>query len=45
MAVKYDDNKKIWVLETKNTAYSFGLHKSGKVKHTYWGKKIKRFED
>ncbi|HPF17288.1 MAG TPA: alpha-galactosidase [Thermotogota bacterium] len=45
MAVKYDETKKIWVLETQNTAYSFGLHASGKIKHTYWGKKILRFED
>jgi len=45
MAVKYDDKKKIWVLETKSTAYSFGIHPSGKIKNTYWGKRISRFED
>ncbi|MFP4461898.1 MAG: alpha-galactosidase [Thermotogota bacterium] len=45
MAVKYDETKKIWVLETKKTAYAFGIHPSGKIKHAYWGKKIIRFED
>jgi len=45
MSVKYLERKKIWVLETKNTAYSFGLHKSGKIKHTYWGKRIIRYDD
>jgi len=45
MPITYDESKKIWVLETNDTAYSFGIHQSGKIKHCYWGKKISRFDD
>ncbi|HOO33449.1 MAG TPA: alpha-galactosidase [Thermotogota bacterium] len=45
MAIRYNSEKKLWVLETRNTAYSFGVYQSGMVKHTYWGKKLSRMED
>jgi alpha-galactosidase len=34
-----------WILETKNTAYAFGLSASGLLAHHYWGKRLPRLED
>jgi alpha-galactosidase len=45
MGIRFDSNRNLWVLETKNTAYSFGVYKTGAIKHTYWGKKLARPAD
>ena len=34
-----------WILETKHTAYAFGLNSQGLLLHTYWGAKLPRVED
>lgn len=34
-----------WVLETRQTAYTFGLNSVGLVTHHYWGTRLPRFDD
>jgi alpha-galactosidase len=34
-----------WILETKNTAYVFGLNQKNMLVHCYWGRKLPRAED
>lgn len=34
-----------WVLETKHTAYAFGLSAAGLLAHHYWGPRLPRLED
>ncbi len=34
-----------WVLETRHTAYAFGLNRAGLLAHHYWGKRLPRTED
>lgn len=34
-----------WVLETRHTAYAFGLSAAGLLAHHYWGARLPRLED
>lgn len=45
MAFKYLEDKKIFIIETDNTAYSFGYHKDGHCKFLYFGEKLYDFKD
>jgi alpha-galactosidase len=38
-------NAKSWILETKNSAYSFGFNNQGLLAHRYWGVRLPRAED
>ncbi|MGM0640967.1 MAG: alpha-galactosidase [Thermotogota bacterium] len=40
MAIKYIENRNLWILETKNTAYCFAKYKDGHIKNTYYGPKL-----
>ncbi len=43
MRIKYDENKKMFKLDTDNTTYIIGLAPEGYVGHVYYGKKLKEF--
>jgi alpha-galactosidase len=30
----------LWVLETQNSGYAFGLNEAGLIAHSYWGKRL-----
>lgn len=36
---------RMWILETANTAYAFGLNEAGLLTHTYWGKRLPNLSD
>ncbi len=38
--IKFLEDKNIWILETANTAYVFGIWKDDHIKNLYWGKKL-----
>jgi len=40
----YTSNQR-WVLETRQTAYAFGLNSVGLVTHHYWGARLPRLDD
>lgn len=40
MPIKYLENKKTWILETKNSAYVFAIYKDNHIKNLYWGEKL-----
>lgn len=43
--IKYDENKNIWVLETNNTAYAFGVSDTNTLNHIYYGDKLPYISD
>lgn len=43
MHVKSSDD--LWVLESAESAYAFGVEPGGLLVHTYWGPRLPRFED
>ena len=38
--ISFDENSRIFHLQTKNTSYVFGVYKMNHLIHLYWGKKI-----
>ncbi|HND50698.1 MAG TPA: hypothetical protein PLL95_19155, partial [Anaerolineales bacterium] len=34
-----------WILETRNTAYAFGINKANLLSHCYWGKRLPFVKD
>ncbi len=45
MPITYNATKRLWILETQNTGYAFGISGDGHIKHTYWGARITRTKD
>lgn len=45
MSIKYLPQKKLWLLETKNTSYALGLDEQGNLHQLYWGQKLPYAED
>jgi alpha-galactosidase len=37
---KSTDQSPFWILNTRNTAYAFGLSVQGRVEHVYWGARL-----
>ena len=44
-AVRFLPDKKLWVLDTNNSSYVFGVNERDQVQHIYWGKKLWRDAD
>ncbi len=44
-AAKTTDQLPIWILNTRNTAYAFGIDGQGYLEHIYWGAKLPRTAD
>ena len=42
MAIFYDEQSKIFYLESKETTYAFGINKLGILEHLYFGKRVGR---
>lgn len=40
MSIKYLPQKKLWIMETKNTSFALGLDEVGNLHQLYWGKKL-----
>lgn len=38
--ISFDENTRIFQLDTKNTSYVFGVYKSEQLLHLYWGAKL-----
>jgi alpha-galactosidase len=45
MSVHFDKQRNLWVLQTLNSGYVFGLHTGGHLKHTWWGERLHVLED
>lgn len=45
MGIVVNENKNIFLLNTKSDSYVFGIDDQGLVRHLYWGKKIDFVED
>jgi alpha-galactosidase len=43
--IKYDSTRKVFLLQTNNTSYAFGLEDSGQFINLHWGGKIENTED
>lgn len=43
--IKFDEQRKIFQLDTDNTSYAFGVHDNGYLLHLYWGAKISPISD
>ena len=43
MAISFDENKKIFKLDTKNTSYMMGVSRDGYLGHLYYGNKMNHF--
>lgn len=44
MAIFFDEQTRIFYLESKNTSYAFGIHECGILQHLYYGKRVARDE-
>ncbi len=44
-AAKSTDHLPIWILNTHNTAYDFGIDPDGFLEHIYWGARLPRSAD
>ena len=44
-AIRFLPDKKLWVLDTNNSSYVFGVNERGQLQHIYWGKKLWRDAD
>ena len=45
MSIIINKEKNIFLLQSKNNSYVFGIDNLGLVRHLYWGSKIERVED
>jgi alpha-galactosidase len=43
--VRFLPDKKLWVLDTSDTSYVFGVNERNQLQHVYWGKKLWRDAD
>jgi alpha-galactosidase len=43
--VRFLSDKKLWVLDTSDTSYVFGVNERNQLQHVYWGKKLWRDAD
>jgi len=43
--VRFLADKKLWVLDTNDTSYVFGINERNQPQHVYWGKKLWRDAD
>ncbi|HEY5583066.1 MAG TPA: alpha-galactosidase [Ruminiclostridium sp.] len=45
MSVSYCEDKKLWILESKNTSYVIGLDEESNLQNVYWGTKLPYVND
>jgi alpha-galactosidase len=45
LQIEHLSGKKIWILNTKNSSYAFGLDNENMLRHIYWGKKLPFADD
>ena len=45
MSISYSEDKKLWVLEAKNTSYVLGLDEEANLQNIYWGAKLPYISD
>lgn len=43
--IQFDQDRNLWVLQTENTAYAFGLSAEGALCHTYYGPRLPFLSD
>lgn len=43
--IKYDENRKIWVLEARNISYALGVSETGLINNIYFGEKLPYISD
>ncbi|MFN8447656.1 MAG: alpha-galactosidase [Anaerolineae bacterium] len=44
-ATKSTDQQPLWILNTRSTAYAFGIDAEGRVEHIYWGARLPLLAD
>lgn len=45
MSINFNEDSKIFKLDTNNTSYVFGVDDKGLLRHIYWGAKVENIED
>jgi len=45
MSIIYNSEKKVWILESKNTSYLIGLDEEDNLQNVYWGTKLPYVND
>jgi alpha-galactosidase len=45
MSISYHGEKRLWILEAKNTSYVIGLDEENNLQNVYWGTKLAYVED
>ena len=43
--IRFIAGKKLWVLDTNNSSYVFGVNEKNQLQHIYWGKRLWRDSD
>ena len=43
--IRFLADKKLWVLDTNNSSYVFGVNEKNQLQHIYWGKRLWRDSD
>jgi alpha-galactosidase len=43
--IDYFQDRKVWVLQARETTYAFGVNERGELQSIYWGQRIPRNED
>jgi alpha-galactosidase len=38
--ITFDEKQRLWVLQTGEATYAFGVNERGELQHLYWGKRI-----
>src|SRR5512146_1510498 len=38
--VQFDQSRKLWFLQTRNTTYVMGINEANELQHLYWGKRV-----
>ena len=41
MSIRFNQDSKIFEIDTNHTSYVFGINQSGGIQHLYWGNKVK----
>ena len=44
-SIRFDQNRKIWLLNTHENSYAMGVGSDGQLQHLYWGGPLWRMED
>ena len=44
-AIQYSEDRKVWLLTTRQSSYALGVAADGALRHLYWGAPLWRMDD